>query len=54
MKKEIFSEAIGKIDTKYINEALRYIKPSRKVLFYKKPVGKTLIAAIFCICFLFS
>jgi len=52
MKKEIFSKAIGEIDTKYINEALMYTKSTRKLLFYKKPTGKILIAAVFCICLL--
>jgi hypothetical protein len=48
MKKETFSQAIGLIDTKYINEALMDTKPTKKILFYKKPVGKTIIAAVLC------
>ncbi|MDW2798834.1 hypothetical protein RZO55_14750 [Clostridium boliviensis] len=52
MNKEIFSKAIGEIDTKYINEALRYTKSKQKILFYNKPIGKTIIAAVFFICLL--
>ncbi|MDK2964411.1 MULTISPECIES: hypothetical protein [Lacrimispora] len=52
MNKEIFSKAIGEIDTKYINEALKYTKSTQKIFFYKKTIGKTIIAAVFFICLL--
>lgn len=52
MKKEVFTQAIGEIDTKYINEALMYTKSSGKILFYKRPFGKIIIAAVFCLCIL--
>lgn len=54
MKKEVFTRALEKIDTKYINEALMYTKSSRKILFYKRPFGKTIIAAAFCLCIIFG
>ncbi|WP_099467567.1 hypothetical protein [Konateibacter massiliensis] len=49
MKKETLSQAIGEIDTKYIDEALTYTESIKKIHFYKKPIGKTIIAAALCL-----
>lgn len=52
MKRETLSQAIGDIDTKHVSEAMTYTKSSKKPLFYKRPFGKCMIAAVLCICLL--
>lgn len=49
MKKGTLSHAIGEINPKHISEAMEYEKSNRKVYFYKKYLGETMIAALLCI-----
>ncbi len=50
MKKETLSRAIGEIDTRYIHEAIVYEKTGQNVHFYKRPLAKSMIAAVLCVC----
>lgn len=49
MKKETFSQAIGEIKTEYLDEALMYKKSNQRLIFYKKPLGKAILAAVLCL-----
>jgi len=50
LKKETLSQAIGGIDTRHISEAMNYHATSRKTSIFRKPFGKSMIAAVLCLC----
>ncbi len=52
MKKETISKAIGEIDTKHINEAMNYHISNSKASIFRRPLGRSIIAATVCLCLL--
>jgi SepF-like predicted cell division protein (DUF552 family) len=52
MKKETISQAIGEIDAKHINEAMNYHISNSKASIFRKPLGRSIIAATVCLCLL--
>lgn len=52
MNGEELSKAIGEINNKHINEAMTYGAERKKVVFFRKPMARTLTAAVVCICVL--
>lgn len=52
MKKETLSQAIGEIDTRHISEAMDYHTTSHKMSIFRRPFGKSMIAAVLCLCLL--
>lgn len=52
MKKGNLSQAIGEIDTRHISEAIDYHATNRKPIIFRKPFGKSMIAAVLFLCLL--
>ena len=52
MKKETISQAIGEMDSKYINEAMNYHTSKGKAGIFRRPLGRTVFAAALCLCLL--
>lgn len=52
MTRKNISEAVGNISTRHIEEAANYTAAEKKIRFFKKPFGRSIIAAALALCVL--
>lgn len=50
MRREYISDAIGNISTRHIREAENYEPAQKKSSFFKRPFGRTMVAAVLALC----
>lgn len=52
MTRKDISDGVGNISTRHIQEAASYMAAEKKVSFFKKPFGRSMIAAVLALCIL--
>ena len=52
MTRKDISDGVGNISTRHIQEAASYMAAEKKISFFKKPFGKSMIAAVLALCIL--
>ena len=51
MTRKDISDGVGNISTRHIQEAASYMAAEKKVSFFKKPFGRSMIAAVLALLY---